>query len=845
MARQERCARRRPAEPRAQPRLDARPRRSGADQRTGRCGLRDGDRAPRPRAPGEPQRGLADRRDGRSARSAAGGARPRDWICIEEPVSIGTAVPSGSELVLLESVDGWLANRVWERDSEGDRARDLEDELVAECSRELAGLRAAADRLIAVSSEVGLALVPTHPLGRVFADVLGILNQRLAAEAEATYLVVAGLPVRLDGIVGGGVRTETDEQAVRNGGDVTLLVSPGDPSAELVLESAAATETPVILVVSPGAPAAVVERFVRDAEALHEGLAFAGYVTIGDGAPSAGLGLAPLGGVPRIAAGEAVPAEPEDPIEALDEYRDPPGAEDGWRLDLRALLRVGSRAPAFLRRDAAAAPSIRRPRAARPGSSTRRGRALMVQGTHSSAGKSFLATALARYFSNLGLRVAPFKGQNMSNNSRVVRGGEMGVAQYLQAFAARAEPDVRMNPVLLKPHGVGSHVIMLGQPEPELTPLPWRLRKPLMWPAIRTALHELLAENDVVVIEGAGSPAETSIYHNDVVNMRIAREAGAAAVLVSDAGQGGSVAQSYGTWRLVPERDRHRIRGFVFNKFYAPGDVSLFLPGCAQLERLTGVPSLGVLPTLQIALPEEDLYSLGGAAPGPGRRIAGLACPLVSHFDESAPVDQLSDVRVVWARDARDLADADVLVLPGSKNVPIDLDWIRRRGLDRAIHDWVGSDKPLLGICGGLQMLGERIEDPVDVEGSAEGLGILPLVTVHAAEKVQVRTRATFEPLEGAWAPLGGLTVDGYEIRFGRTRAIGEITEVLPNAIGFARGNVLAISLHGIFENQSVIEALCGASVDSAALLEDSFEAASAAIATYLDTARIEEIVLG
>jgi len=649
----------------------------------------------------------------------------------------------------------------------------------------------------------------------------------------------------IEGIVGGGVRTETDEQAVRNGGDVTLLVSPGDPSAELVLESAAATETPVILVVSPGAPAAVVERFVRDAEALHEGLAFAGYVTIGDGAPSAGLGLAPLGGVPRIAAGEAVPAEPEDPIEALDEYRDPPGAEDGWRLDLRALLRVGSRAPAFLRRDVAAAPSIRRPRAARPGSSTRRGRALMVQGTHSSAGKSFLATALARYFSNLGLRVAPFKGQNMSNNSRVVRGGEMGVAQYLQAFAARAEPDVRMNPVLLKPHGVGSHVIMLGQPEPELTPLPWRLRKPLMWPAIRTALHELLAENDVVVIEGAGSPAETSIYHNDVVNMRIAREADAAAVLVSDAGQGGSVAQSYGTWRLVPERDRHRIRGFVFNKFYAPGDVSLFLPGCAQLERLTGVPSLGVLPTLQIALPEEDLYSLGGTAPGSGRRIAVLAYPLMSNFDEFAPLDHLSDVGVVWARDARDLADADVLVLPGSKNVPIDLDWIRRRGLDRAIHDWVGSDKPLLGICGGLQMLGERIEDPVDVEGSAEGLGILPLVTVHAAEKVQVRTRATFEPLEGAWAPLGGLTVDGYEIRFGRTRAIGEITEVLPNAIGFARGNVLAISLHGIFENQSVIEALFGASVDSAALLEDSFEAASAAIATYLDIARIEEIVLG
>lgn len=661
--------------------------------------------------------------------------------------------------------------------------------------------------------------------------------------AETGWSSVRQRPLaEVERIAGRGARADTNERAVRNGGDLTILVAPEDPSGRLVLEAAAATETPVVLVLGPGARA---ERFMGDATALHEGVRFAGYVTVGGGAAVAGLDLPPLGGIPRIAAGEAVPAEPDDPIEALDEYRDPAAAEDGWSLDLRALLRIGSSAPAFLRQDVAAAPSTRRPRAARSRQATRRGRALMIQGTHSSAGKSFLATGLARYFSNLGLRVAPFKGQNMSNNSRVARGGEMGVAQYLQALAARAEPDVRMNPVLLKPHGVGIHVIMLGRPAPELTPLPWRLRKPLMWPAIRSALHELLEENDVVLIEGAGSPAEPSIYHNDVVNMRVAREADAAAVLVSDAGQGGSVAQSYGTWRLVPERDRHRIRGFVFNKFYAPGDVSLFLPGCAQLERLTGVPSLGVLPTLQITLPEEDLYSLGGAPPAAGKRIAVLAYPLMSNFDEFAPLDHLSDVGIVWARDAQDLAGADVLVLPGSKNVPVDLDWIRRRGLDRAVHEWAESDKPLLGICGGLQMLGERIEDPVDVEGSAEGLGILPLVTVHDAEKVQVRTTARFEPLEGAWAPLGGLTVDGYEIRFGRTRAIGEIAEVLPNAIGFARGNVLAISLHGIFENESVIEALFGASIDSRALLEDSFEAASAAIATYLDTDRIEELVLG
>jgi adenosylcobyric acid synthase len=655
----------------------------------------------------------------------------------------------------------------------------------------------------------------------------------------------------------GSLRPEPNRWAIANGGDMTLLECPAevasnDVSAETdaLLRTAALTRTPLVLAVSAAAPPLGVAAFVRTASARHSDVSIGGFVTIGSpqGSPDSGpwreLGVPSLGWAPALPPLDREAPAPPDPIRELADHAAAPPAEAGFDLDLLALMRLGNTAPALVDGHADGAPAAGR-RRRRSGRRDGRGRALMIQGTHSSAGKTFIATALARHFSNRGLSVAPFKGQNMSNNSRVARGGEIGVAQYMQALAARTEPDVRMNPVLLKPHDTGSHVILMGRPQPELTALPWRLRKPPMWPTVRAALHELLDEHDLVLIEGAGSPAEPYMYHNDIVNMRVAREVNAAAILVSDAGQGGAIAQSYGTWRMIPEGDRELVRGFVFNKFYAPGYVDLFLPGCAQLERLTGVPSLGVLPMLDVDLPDEDLHSLSAHRHRAARRIAILAYPRISNFDEFTPLQHVEGVGIVWARSADELAGADLVILPGSKNVPSDIDWLRDRGIEAALREHISAGKPLLGICGGLQMLGERIEDPAGVEGSAVGLGVLPLVTVHDARKVQVRTKATFESLEDHWRGLNGLTVDTYQIRHGRTSATGPVTEVLPEGMGFARGNVAAISLHGIFENSRVVAALFGETVDPQAMLESSFEAASAALEEHLDMAGIERLAYG
>jgi adenosylcobyric acid synthase len=634
--------------------------------------------------------------------------------------------------------------------------------------------------------------------------------------------------------------------ALANGGDVTVLAASGPDRA--VVRLAAATSTPLVLAVPAVRLDARLGELKREVEDCGGGTEIAGFVVVGpnrrgaDGdGPAAVHGLRDFGRVPATA---RIEPEPAEPIAALEQaVADcPPEAPE---LDLRGLLLVGNAAPVLARDEApAGASNGRRPR--RPGRG--RGRALMVGGTHSSAGKSFIVTALARHFSNLGLRVAPFKGQNMSNNSRVVDGGEIGVAQYLQALAGRTEPDVRMNPVLLKPHDRGSQVVMMGRPDPDLTALPWRLRKPLMWPTIRAGLDDLLDENDLVLMEGAGSPAEPYMYLNDVVNMRVAREVGAPALLIADAGRGGAIAQAYGTWRLLPEPDRRLVAAFLFNRFYPGGYTDLFLPGCAQLEHLTGVGSLGVLPELDAELPDEDLHSLAPAAPGAGRRIAILAYPRISNFDEFAALQRVPQVEIAWVKEVGELAGADLLILPGSKNVPVDLAWMRERGFDDAVRAWAADGKPLLGICGGLQMIGERIEDPVGVEGEAEGLGILPLTTTHGSEKVQTRTRATFADvagLSGSWPGLGGVTVDAYQIRFGRTRANGDVATILPDGTGFGRDNVVAISLHGIFENSAVVKALFGVDVDSGAELEAMFETAAGALAEHLDIGRLEELALG
>ena len=485
----------------------------------------------------------------------------------------------------------------------------------------------------------------------------------------------------------------------------------------------------------------------------------------------------------------------------------------------------------------------------------------MVLGTTSGAGKSWLTTALCRWYANQGLKVAPFKAQNMSNNARVVPTpgggmGEIGSAQYFQALAAKAEPEVRMNPLLLKPEAdTRSQVVLMGEVDRALTEAPWRGRSERVWPHIAAALDALRAENDVVVIEGAGSPAEINLYDSDVVNMRVAKHCDAACLLVTDIDRGGAFAHLYGTWALLPEADRRLFAGFVLNKFR--GDAALLAPAPQMLEELTGIPTVATIPMLRHhGLPEEDgvfddAPTLGAAAPAlppkgvlanlgrPGvggvvgsalrMTVAVVAYPRISNLDEFQPLKNVPGVRLVWARTPADVAGADWIILPGSKSTVADLAWLRAQGLDGAICTHAEQGGAVLGICGGLQMLGEAVVDPEGVEGAggnAPGLGLLPLVTAFERQKRVCRTHATFSNLSaGPWQALEGLQAGGYEIHNGQTRehpamaAKGDrLHAVLHSVDGTAlgwqshAGNVLGVYLHGLLEHPAFLQALFGTS---------------------------------
>ncbi|WP_371132529.1 cobyric acid synthase [Polaromonas sp.] len=501
----------------------------------------------------------------------------------------------------------------------------------------------------------------------------------------------------------------------------------------------------------------------------------------------------------------------------------------------------------------------------------------MVLGTTSGAGKSWLTTALCRYYARQGLKVAPFKAQNMSNNARVVAQGEIGSAQYFQALAARAEPDVRMNPLLLKPEkDTQSQVILMGQVDAELSRMPWRGRSASVWPVVARALDELRAENDVVVMEGAGSPAEINLKASDIVNMRVAQHANAACLLVTDIDRGGAFAHLYGTWAMLDEAERQLIKGFVLNKFR--GDASLLAPGPQMLQEMTGVPTVATLPMWwQHGLPEEDgvfddrstfmaptlgtgVSSRGlagrgsqdasplspvqacssrlgaaGSSPsgaiyfsgGPAARVAStviavIAYPRISNLDEFQPLKNVPGVHLKWVRSPGELAGVDWVILPGSKHTSGDLAWLRAQGLDRAVAAHAGQGGAVLGICGGLQMLGEALIDPHGIDGNAPGLGLLPVVTVFEEGKTVQRRQARFGELAGAWAALSGVGLYGYEIHHGQTAphtamaAAGDVAHAVM-AEGLAwqnmRGNVLGLYLHGMFEDPAVLQALFGATV--------------------------------
>ena len=480
---------------------------------------------------------------------------------------------------------------------------------------------------------------------------------------------------------------------------------------------------------------------------------------------------------------------------------------------------------------------------------------VMVLGTTSGAGKSWLATALCRHYARQGLRVAPFKAQNMSNNARVVVGvaggeGEIGSAQYFQALAARSEPEVRMNPLLLKPEAdTRSQVVLMGEVSRELSEVPWRGRSERVWPSITAALDALRAENDVVVIEGAGSPAEINLMDSDIVNLRVARHAQARCLLVTDIDRGGAFAHLYGTWALLPEADRALIRGFVLNKFR--GDARLLAPAPQRLQDLTGVPVVATLPMWwQHGLPEEDgVFDDRSRSVGVVRlTVAVIAWPRISNLDEFQPLKNISGVRLVWARTPADCAGADWIILPGSKSTAADLAWLRAQGLDQTVAHHAAQGRAVLGICGGLQVLGEALIDPNGIDGNAPGLGLLPLVTVFDTDKTVRRSTVTLGELVGPWHALSGVRVSGYEIHHGQTvqhpamAARGDVArEVVPGlAWRNVAGNVWGSYLHGLFEDPAVLRALFGA---TAPTLEAVFDGLADFLEQHIEPGVLDALI--
>ena len=444
-------------------------------------------------------------------------------------------------------------------------------------------------------------------------------------------------------------------------------------------------------------------------------------------------------------------------------------------------------------------------------------KAIMVQGTASNAGKSLLAAGLCRIFKQDGYRVAPFKSQNMALNSAITPDGlEMGRAQVVQAEAAGILPDVRMNPILLKPTtDVGSQVIVNGRVQGNLRAMDYYRRKKEYIPAILEAYNSLSAEYDVIVIEGAGSPAEINLKQNDIVNMGLAQLVDAPVLLVGDIDRGGVFAQLYGTVALLEPEERARVKGTIVNKFR--GDRAILEPGIKTLEELCGVPVAGVVPYLDLDLDDEDSLTerFHRAESRRAIDIAVIRLPRISNFTDFSPFGRYENVSLRYVGKVEELHHPDLIFLPGTKSTLSDLLWLRQSGLEAAILKLAAAGTPGLGICGGYQMLGRTIADPDGAEGEAgavmRGLGLLPADTVFYPEKT--RTRVTGTALAG---PFAGARLEGYEIHMGRTEVRGgEPFCRLEDgrADGCAAGSVYGTYLHGLFDTGEatarLADALC------------------------------------
>lgn len=426
-------------------------------------------------------------------------------------------------------------------------------------------------------------------------------------------------------------------------------------------------------------------------------------------------------------------------------------------------------------------------------------RALMVQGTASGVGKSWICTALCRLASRRGLTVVPFKSQNMSNNAAPARTrdggwGEIGRAQAVQAMACGLEPHVDMNPILLKPlSDRGSDVVVSGRSVGMMPAREYRERRAEWWEAVMAAYARVSHDADLVIIEGAGSPAETNLRAGEIVNMTMAHHADADVILVGDIDRGGVFAALYGTLALLDDADRARVKGLVINRFR--GDPSILAPGLEPLAKRTGVRVRGVLPMRRdIAIDEEDsldIHSSAGVLD-----VCVIRLPTVANFTDLGALGREPGVGVRYEQDAERIGNPDLLVLPGSLDTESDMRWLRARGLDRVVVA-MSERTPILGLCGGYQMLGTRL-------GGEAGIGLLPVTTDYAAAK---EVRPSTAETTGSWLLPAGLPVEGYEIHLGRTAA----ASALVGEDGAVNGLVAGTYFHGLLDSAPVRRALVGA----------------------------------
>ncbi len=445
---------------------------------------------------------------------------------------------------------------------------------------------------------------------------------------------------------------------------------------------------------------------------------------------------------------------------------------------------------------------------------------IMIQGTASNSGKSLVAAGLCRILKQDGYKVAPFKSQNMALNSFITDDGyEMGRAQVMQAEAAGISPDVRMNPILLKPTSdEGSQVIVNGKVIGNMSAKDYYAQKTKLIPDILKAFNELANEYDVIVIEGAGSPAEINLNDDDIVNMGLAKMVNAPVLIVGDIDRGGVFASLAGTMLFLSDEEKERVKGTIINKFR--GDISILKPGLKMLEDAINVPVVGVIPYLNINIDDEDsLTDRFSVKNKPSIiDIAVIRLPRISNFTDFNALEYIDGVSLRYVGSLNELKDPDLIILPGTKNTIADLIWLRESGFEAAIMKHVSKDKPLIGVCGGYQMLGLTLKDPYGVEqgGEVSGLGLLETDTIFAKEKTRTRITGTLSEVDGIFYKLSGAKFEGYEIHMGITMNDKNIVN---------SKNIYGTYIHGIFDKDIIAKTIVEALLKKKGLSADNIKA--------------------